>query len=136
MSGKRLATAAAALCLAQCAPAGEAPTGPAGAAEAVGAVDCIDLGAVTSRAAEDSRTIRFDTIGGGSWHNRLAERCPGLRQAARGFGSLAFDVQGGRLCRGDLVRVVDPTRAGGGYRGAIPCPLGRFEPAAQAPPRE
>jgi hypothetical protein len=41
---------------------------------------------------------------------------------------LAFDVQSNRLCRGDLVRVIDSTRAG----GAVPCVLGGFVPAEPA----
>jgi hypothetical protein len=124
------ALAAFLLILAQCAPAGDPVPGASGSAPAV---DCIDLGAVTSRAAEDERTIRFDMIGGAVYRNRLPGRCPGLQSSSRGFGTLAFDVHGNRLCRGDLVRVVESGRAGGGYRSAVPCPLGDFIPAAPAP---
>jgi hypothetical protein len=132
-----LATAAALMLLAQCAPpetAGPAAVGPAAAGSGQ-ARDCIDLGAVTSRAAEDARTIRFDMIGGAVWRNRLPGRCPGLSQASRGFGTLAFDVQANRLCRGDLVRVIESGRAGGGYRSAVLCALGPFTAPAAAAPR-
>jgi hypothetical protein len=123
-------TAAALMVLAQCAPAGDPVPGGGGGGPAL---DCIDLGAVTSRAAEDERTIRFDMIGGAVYRNRLPGRCPGLQSSSRGFGTLAFDVQGNRLCRGDLVRVVESGRAGGSYRSAVPCALGDFVPAAPAP---
>ena len=71
-------------------------------------VSCIDLSAVTARRAEGPALIRFEMIGGAVYRNRLPGRCPGLRRA-NSFGAMAFDVQGGRLCRGDRVRVVvDP----------------------------
>jgi hypothetical protein len=47
----------------------------------------------------------------------------------------AFDVYGSQLCRGDLVRVLDPNSAlgiGGEYRSAIPCPLGNFVPCLKS----
>ena len=118
--------------LTQCAPAA-APPGGAPATAAGEARDCISLDAVTSRSAIDSRTIRFALLGGEVLHNRLPGRCPGLGQSAGGFGALAFEVHGNRLCRGDRVRVVDPSAAGAGtaYRMAIPCPLGRFVPVAE-----
>ncbi|WP_129790426.1 hypothetical protein [Sphingosinicella sp. CPCC 101087] len=124
------AMAAALLVLTQCAPAQDPMTAASGNESAI---DCIDLGAVTSRAAEDERTIRFDMIGGAVYRNRLPGRCPGLQSSSRGFGTLAFDVQGNRLCRGDLLRVVDSARGSGGYRSAVPCPLGDFIPAEPAP---
>ena len=52
-------------------------------APADGPRDCIDLSAVTNRTAEDGQTIRFDLIGGRSYVNRLAGRCPGLRDSSR-----------------------------------------------------
>ena len=122
--------------LAQCtAPPSEIePTAPA-AAQAEGARDCIDFRAVTSRGAEDERTIRFDLIGGAVYRNRLPDNCPGLRQASRGFGTLTFSVDGNSLCRGDIVRVLDPGRAGGSSRAVVPCVLGEFIPAEPAAAR-
>lgn len=96
------------------------PDEPAGATRA-----CIDLSAVTSRAGEDERTIRFDLIGGRTYRNRLPGRCPGLHQSSRGFGALAFEVQGSRLCRGDRVRVID-SASPAAERSTIGCPLGDF----------
>ena len=88
---------------------------------------CIDLSAVTNRRAEDGRTIRFDLIGGKTYLNRLPGRCPGLQQSSRGFGTLAFEVYGSRICRGDRVRMIDPSSPGAvAGRNSIPCPLGDF----------
>jgi hypothetical protein len=81
---------------------------------------------VTNRAAEDEQSIRFDLTGRRSYLNRLAGRCPGLRDSSRGFGALAFEPHGRRICRGDLVRVVDPGRAVAG--ASLPCVLGAFVP--------
>jgi hypothetical protein len=97
--------------------------------ESVGATrDCIDLSRVTGRQAAGPQSIRFELLGGRVYMNELPGRCPGLRQQANGFGALAFEVHGGRICRGDRVRVLDsPGRSlGAAYRQSIPCPLGDF----------
>jgi hypothetical protein len=114
--------------------AGSAAAGGAGQRtaprEGIGdARQCLDESQIISRRAEDERTIRFETLGGRVYRNRLSGRCPGLRQNANGFGALAFEIHGGRLCRGDRVRVVDTaSNSTGAYRNAIPCPLGDFVP--------
>jgi hypothetical protein len=98
--------------------AGQAGAGP----------NCLSNSQITNRVAEDDRTIRFELLGGRVYRNRLPGRCPGLRQAANGFGTLAFDLHGDQLCRGDLVRVIDPSRGGTmTLRTAPACPLGPFE---------
>jgi hypothetical protein len=89
---------------------------------------CLYNSQITSRVAEDGQTIRFELLGGRVYRNRLSGRCPGLRQAANGFGTLAFDLHGDQLCSGDLVRVIDPSRGGTmTLRTAPACPLGPFE---------
>lgn len=98
---------------------------PAASDSAPATLDCISLNAVTNRYAEDERTIRFDLIGGRTYRNILPGRCPGLRQSSQGFGALAFEVQGGQLCRGDRVRVVD-SASPRGLANSIPCLLGAF----------
>ena len=105
------------------------------AVEKVGDVlSCLSDSAIVGRMVEDEQTIRFETLGGRVYRNRLSGRCPGFQQAAQGFGALAFELHGGRLCRGDLVRVVDPSR--GGALGTAPaCPLGSFEHVADLPAR-
>ena len=89
---------------------------------------CLSNSQITNRIAEDAQTIRFELLGGRTYRSRLSAPCPGLRQAVNGFGSLAFDLHGDQLCRGDLVRVVDPSRGGTmTLRTAPACPLGPFE---------
>jgi hypothetical protein len=108
---------------------------PEKAAETVGAVRaCLGNSSIIGRIAEDERTIRFETSGGRVYRNRLSGRCPGLSQAAQGFGALAFELHGDQLCRGDLLRVVDPSR-GGALNTAPACPLGPFERVADLPAR-
>jgi hypothetical protein len=108
---------------------------PEKAAEAVGDTRaCLGNSSIIGRMAEDERTIRFETLGGRVYRNRLSGRCPGLSQAAQGFGTLAFELHGDRLCRGDIVRVVDPSR-GGALNTAPACPLGPFERVADPPAR-
>ena len=122
----RIFFAAAALMVAQSQPQEEPAAPAAGAGETR---NCIHLDSATVRRAVDERTIDFELIGGKTYRNTLGGRCPGLRDAARGFGGLAFDIHGSQLCRGDLVRALDPNSAlgiGGEYRTAIPCPLGEF----------
>ncbi len=122
---KPLAVAAlAALAVQPVLASGETP-GP----DAVGATrDCIDLSRVAGRSADGPQSIRFEMLGGQVWRNELPGRCPGLRAQANGFGALAFEVHGDRLCRHDRVRVVDSAGGslGRGYRMAIPCQLGNF----------
>ncbi|MDQ8757150.1 hypothetical protein RCO27_13040 [Sphingosinicella sp. LHD-64] len=90
-----------------------------------GTRNCIDLSAVTSRQAEDGQTIRFEAIGGRTYRNHLPGRCPGLQQSSRGFGTLAFEVHGAQICRGDRVRVLDPSSPAS-VSTSVPCVLGTF----------
>ena len=90
--------------------------------------NCISNSQIISRVAEDGQTIRFELLGGRVYRNRLQGRCPGLQQAANGFGTMAFDLHGDQLCQGDLLRVIDPSRGGTmTLRTAPACPLGPFE---------
>src|SRR5262245_36762833 len=100
----RMLMAAAVLMVAQSQPqdsedAGMQPTGEMH--------NCIDYSAVTTSRAEDERTIVFELIGGRTYRNRLGGRCPGLHDASRNFGTLAYDLYGSQLCRGDRVRVLN-----------------------------
>jgi len=95
---------------------------------------CLSSGSISSRVVEDERTIRFETLGRRIYRNRLSGACPGLRQAANGFGTLAFEMHGDSLCRGDLLRVADPAR-GGTLQTAPACPLGAFERLPDRPRR-
>ena len=120
--------------------AGGAVTGSAaqpGTNEQPGAVrNCISSSSISNRIVEDRQTIRFELLGGRSYRNRLSAPCPGLRQAANGFGTLAFEQHGDSLCRGDLIRVVDPTRGGTATLQTAPaCPLSGFERLPDRPRR-
>lgn len=107
------------------------------AAEKVGdSRTCIPNGSIVSRVVEDEQTLRFETLGGRIYRNRLSGPCPGLRQAGNGFGALGFEVHGSSLCRGDLVRVVDASRGEtSNIRTATACPLGLFERLPDRPRR-
>jgi hypothetical protein len=97
---------------------------------------CLSNSAIVSRVVEDEQTIRFETLGGRRYRNRLSGPCPGLRQAGNGFGALGFELHGGSLCRGDLLRVVDPSRGETmTMRTASACPLGSFERLPDRPRR-
>ena len=107
------------------------------AAEKVGdSRTCLANGSIVSRVVEDEQTLRFETLGGRSYRNRLSGPCPGLRQAANGFGALGFELNGGSLCRGDLLRVADPSRGETmTICTATACPLGLFERLPDRPRR-
>jgi len=97
---------------------------------------CLANSAIVSRVVEDEQTIRFETLGGRRYRNRLSGPCPGLRQAGNGFGALGFELHGGSICRGDLLRVVDPSRGETmTLRTASACPLGMFERLPDRPRR-
>ena len=107
------------------------------AAEKVGdSRSCIPNGSIVGRVIEDEQTIRFDTLGGRRYRNRLSGPCPGLRQAGNGFVALGFEIQGSSLCQGDLLRVIDPARGEtSNIRTATACPLGAFERLPDRPRR-
>lgn len=114
---------------------GGATDGEAAAQRAVERIgdsrSCLSNSQISSSRAEDGQTIRFELFGGRIYRNRLSGACPGLAQAAHGFGAIAFDLHGNQLCRGDLVRIVDPSRGGTmTLRTAPACPLGPFERVA------
>ena len=97
---------------------------------------CLANGSIVGRVVEDEQTLRFETLGGRIYRNRLSGPCHGLRQAANGFGALGFELHGGSLCQGDLLRVADPSRGETmTIRTATACPLGLFERLPDRPRR-
>lgn len=97
---------------------------------------CIPNGSIVGRVIEDEQTIRFDTLGGRRYRNRLSGPCPGLRQVRSGFGALGFELHGSSLCEGDLLRVIDAARGEtANIRTATACPLGAFERVEDRPRR-
>lgn len=119
--------------------AGTAPSaaGEQSAADRVGeSRSCLAHSAIASSIVEDQQTIRFEMVGRRIYRNRLATACPELRQVAHGSSALAFELHGGSVCRGDLVRITDLGRARGlSLETAIACPLGSFERLPDRPGR-
>ena len=128
----RTFTAAAVAALLATTSGAETPPPRVAGDETEGARTCLDMSSIITRRAEGPDSIYFETLGGGAYVNRLSGRCPGLQQASRGFGALAFEVHGNRLCRGDRVRVVDSAAGTArGLQNSIPCPLGEFVPVVR-----
>ncbi|MFN3943933.1 MAG: hypothetical protein ACK4K7_03250 [Allosphingosinicella sp.] len=112
--------------LAACAPVDEG--GRAGGAElareiagrAAGAEqDCVSRQQTSGLRIVDARTLVMSD-GATLWVNRLDGDCPGLRP----FAQLIVESHGSQLCRGDLVRGLEP----GSTIPGPACPLGRFTP--------
>jgi hypothetical protein len=83
-------------------------------------VACIPASSGTSLDIASADTLVYRTSGT-IWVNRLGGRCPGLRPLNR---LIIEPSSGGRYCRGDRVRGVEP---GSSIPGAV-CPLGDFIP--------
>jgi len=97
---------------------------------------CVTHSAIVSSIVEDEQNIRFEMLGRRVYRNRLPTACPELRQVARGSAALAFELHGGSVCRGDLIRIPDPSRGRGmSLETAIACPLGSFERLPDRPAR-
>lgn len=89
---------------------------------------CIDHSAIVSSIVEDQQTVRFEMLGRRVYRNRLPTVCPELRQVRHGFSALAFELHGGSVCRGDLIRVTDLARGPAlNLQTTTACPLGSFE---------
>lgn len=115
------------LALAGCAPAGELESHreadlqrELAGLRAGAPVDCIStLSSVSLDIA--SEEVLVYRANGVTWVNRLPSRCPGLRP----LNQLVVEpTSGGRYCRGDRVRGIEP---GSSIPGPI-CPLGSFTP--------
>lgn len=86
-----------------------APEGRLATAEGV---SCIQLTQVAGRRVVDGSSVLFEMTGPSNYVNRLQGQCPGLaRLGSTATVSVASGGEGGRLCRGDRIRVVDPVEA-------------------------
>ena len=111
-------------------PVGEA--GPTQSTAAVGErIACIDATRIAGRRAENNRTLVFEVAGAGTFRNELEETCPGIARASN-FGTLAVDPIESRMCRGDMVRIYDPTDIRD-PRTAPRCRLGLFTRVENSP---
>ena len=85
------------------------------------AQDCVPTAGTGSDGlrAVDAQTPTYRQ-GSTIWVNRMPAACPGVRPLA----TLVVEVRGGRYCRGDLVRGLEP---GAAIPGPL-CALGQFTP--------
>ena len=113
--------------LASCAPVA-APERQSSAEAAQ--VSCIQLNQVAGRRVVDASSVLFEMSGPSNYLNRLQGQCPGLaRLGTSATISVASGGEGGRLCRGDRIRVADPVEASGANLRSYPtCVLSDFEP--------
>ena len=84
---------------------------------------CLSPSSSRSTRIVDRRTIIYE-VGSTMWVNRLRAECPGLYPTS----TIVTEIRGGQLCRGDLIRTLDP---GARIPGAA-CPLGDFTPYRRA----
>ncbi|WP_205480317.1 hypothetical protein [Sphingomonas arenae] len=127
MDHRSAAIALSGILLGACAPA-PAPAGEQLAGNQ--AVRCISLNQVAGRSVVDASSVRFEMNGPVDYRNQLQGQCPGLtRLGSSATISVASGGEGGRLCRGDRIRVADPveTRATG-FLNEPTCLLGDFVP--------
>lgn len=103
-----------------------APPEPAAASSAVR--QCIALDQVAGRRVVGS-AILFEMSSGPYYRNDFVGSCPGVeRLGATATVSLANGGEGGRLCSGDRVRVIDPVEARAtGLLNQPTCVLGAFQ---------
>jgi hypothetical protein len=81
--------------------------------------DCVPIVQNTAFTAVDRRTLVYDP-GGTVWVNRLRDDCGGLRADS----AILIEASGGRYCRNDRIRSLDP---GSSIPGPV-CMLGEFTP--------
>jgi len=100
-------------------------------------VRCVPLSQVAGRRVVDASSVLFEMTGPSNYMNRLQGQCPGLaRLSTSATISIASGGKGGRLCRGDRIRVADPVEANvTGLRSYPTCVLSDFEAVPRAPSR-
>ena len=120
----------AALLLAGCATAPQAPEDADDAARAerdyarvppAQPQNCIRVREVRSMEAVGNHSILFYLPNGDAWRNRLRRPCNAIRSNV----VFSYDVQSGRLCAGEILNVLD--RFGGGLQRMGACALGEFD---------
>ncbi|MEV5031587.1 hypothetical protein MRBLMC3_000768 [Sphingobium sp. LMC3-1-1.1] len=115
---RKLALAAALVCVAGPALARKAPDNlvPAGKA-----VDCVQLTAIRSTEVRDDRTIDFIMNGNKVYRNTLPMSCPSLGSEKR----FMYKTSLSQLCSVDIITVLYQT---GGLQRGPSCGLGKFQP--------
>lgn len=89
---------------------------------------CISLNQVIARRPVAPAAIEFEMLRGRTLRNQLATVCPGIeRLGDLGVIAITSGGEGGRLCRGDRVRIFDPIEARAtGIQSYPECVLGDF----------
>jgi hypothetical protein len=82
---------------------------------------CINSGSIRSTSVENDRSIVFHMRGRKIYLNALPASCPGLAREGR----FSYTTYGSRLCRSDLIRVID--HSGFGLLQGRACRLGGFQ---------
>lgn len=86
---------------------------------------CVTLAGVRRTEVLDEQNVLFYLRNGDIYRNWLPRRCAGLNSRS----AFSYETTAGRLCRGEMIVVVDP-----GVLGAIPgprCALGGFYPQSE-----
>ena len=103
------------------APRDEGPVPP-------GTVRCIDPHQIIGRRPERPNSVVFVMAGGITYRNDLIGTCSGVRRST-GASIVQIEVDSGRLCKNDRIRVFDPVEARNiGLRAFPHCRLGMFTP--------
>lgn len=120
--------------LASCAPV---PAAEAGRPAEAGQLSCIQLSQVAGRRVVGGSAVLFEMTVPSNYVNRLQGQCPGVaRLGSTATVSIASGGDGGRLCRGDQIRILDPVEADAtGLRSYPTCVLADFEPVLREPAR-
>ena len=127
---KQAAAIAGAIILASCAPVDQPSTSVAAVEPAVRVVgdgqDCLSASRIRSTSVRGDGVIDFTLTGGQVYRNTLANRCPALSKD----DAITYDVNGGSLCRGEIVYELDDY--GNGLERGPACSLGSFVPVEYA----
>lgn len=89
---------------------------------------CVNLRSLRRTQVIDDRNVLFRVRGRTVYHNILPQQCGGLAREDR----FSYDSQFGRLCQGDLIRVLYSDSFGTfGMREGPGCRLGKFHKITQ-----
>jgi len=92
------------------------------------APSCIPLSAIGGRRVVAADTLLSEMVGPVNYRNRLAARCPATTRLGSTATIVFLDPQGGQLCTGDRIRIIDPADR---ITTSPECRLGSFEQQAR-----
>lgn len=85
-------------------------------------VRCVDTMRIRDVDVVDNQNLLFHMVNGTIYHNRLSQRCPGLRENK----AFMYSIPMHQLCNVDLITVLE--NEGFGFRRGASCGLGDFVP--------